>query len=162
MVSIIGNSKKGEGESLTVVPGAEATSDDNGQLGDVRTCDCADHFRAVLGNATFLCFGTDHIPSDVYKEKQRDLALRAQLDKVRRLECRRREKDAIVRDDTHGKTVDVCESLRIAQSKVVSGYPGPSKKEHATVTMVCPYSFLNSRKRLPSTTRAITSRISNG
>jgi hypothetical protein len=58
--------------------------------------------------------------------------------------------------------VDVCESLRVAQSTIVSGYPGPGKKKHATVTMVCPYSFLNSRKRLPSTTRAITSRISNG
>ena len=118
MVSITGNSEKGEGDALTVVPGAKATSDDDGQLGDVRTCDCADHFRAVLGNAAFLGLGTDHIASDVYKEKQRDVALRAQLDEVRRLKRRRREKDTIVRDNTHGKAVDVCEPLGIAQSTI--------------------------------------------
>lgn len=118
MVLITGNSKKGKGEALTVVPGAEATSDDDGQLGDVRTCDCADHFRTVLGNATFLCLGTDHISRDVDKEKQRDLALRAQLDEMRRLKRRRREKDAIVRDDTHGKAVDVCEPLGVDQSMI--------------------------------------------
>lgn len=111
MVSITGNSEKGEEEALTVVPGAKATSDDDGQLGDVRTSNCADHFRTVLGNAAFLCLGTDHIPSDVYKEKQRDSALRAQLDEVRRLKRRRREKDTVVRDNTHGKAVDVCEPL---------------------------------------------------
>jgi hypothetical protein len=45
--------------------------------------------------------------------------------------------------------------------KFSAGILGERRKGQ-TVTMVCPYSFLNSRKRLPSTNRAITSRMSNG
>ena len=48
------------------------------------------------------------------------------------------------------------ETLRIvSDDKKISGEFG------RTVTIVGPYSFLNSLNRLPSTTRAITSRMSN-
>jgi hypothetical protein len=97
--------------SLTVVSGTEAPPDDNGQLRDIRACDRANHFGAVLGDPTFLSFGTNHIPRDIYEKEQRDLALRAQLDEMRRLECRGREQDAVIRDDTHGEAVNMRETL---------------------------------------------------
>ena len=48
---------------------------------------------------------------DVDEEEQRDLALRAQLDEVRRLECGLREEDAVVRNDPYGVTVNVGKTL---------------------------------------------------
>jgi len=99
--------------TLTVVSGAEATSDDDGQLWNIHTRNCADHFGAVLGDSTSLCFGADHVPSNIYEKEQRDLALRTQLDEMRRLECRRREQYAVVRDNTHGEAVDVCKPLKL-------------------------------------------------
>lgn len=74
-------------EALTIVSCAEAPPDDDGQLRDIRACDCADHFGAVLRNPAFLGLGAHHIPRDIYEKEQRDLALRAQLDEMRRLEC---------------------------------------------------------------------------
>jgi len=112
--SMVGNSDKmgkKEKAGLTVISGAEATSDNDGQLGDVSARDGADHLGTVLGNAAFLRLGSDHVTGDVHEEEQRDLALRAQLDKVGRLERRRREEYAVVRYDTHGEAVDVCEPL---------------------------------------------------
>lgn len=103
--------KEKKKEAFTVISSTKATSDDDGQFGNIHTCDRADHFGAVLGDPTFFCFGTDHVPSNVYEKEQRDLALRAQLDKMRRLECRRREQDPIIRYDTHGKAVNVCKTL---------------------------------------------------
>ena len=76
--------KKGK-EALTVISSTKATSDDDGKLGNIHTRDCADHFGAVLGNPTFFCFGTDHVPSNVYEKEQRDLALGAKLNEMRRL-----------------------------------------------------------------------------
>jgi hypothetical protein len=158
--------RKKEKPRLTVIPGAEATSDDDGQLGDVRARDCADHLCAILRNAALLRLGPDHVTGNIHEEEQRDLALGTQLDEVGCLERRMREEDAVVRYDTHGEAVDVCEPLwrcRLPPNTNLSwGREEKGKKKYATVTMVCPYSFLNSRKRLPSTTRAITSRMSNG
>ncbi len=102
---------------LTVISSTKATSDDDGQLGNVRTRDCADHFGAILGDPSFFCFGTDHVPSDVYEKEQRNLALRAQLDKMCRLECRRREQDPIIRDDSHRVAVDVCKTLEVEREQ---------------------------------------------
>lgn len=103
--------EKKEKAGLTVISGAEATSEDDCQLGDVSARDCADHLGAVLGNAALLRLGSDHVTGDVHEEEQRDLALRTQLDEVGRLERRRREEDAVVCHDTHGEAVDVCEPL---------------------------------------------------
>lgn len=115
MQSVTSKKKKQERkEAFTVISGTKATSDDDGQLGNIHTCDRADHFGAVFGDPTFFCFGTDHVPSDVYEKEQRDLALRAQLDEMRRLQSRRREQNAIVCNDTHGKAMDVCKTLEIA------------------------------------------------
>jgi hypothetical protein len=121
-----------ENAGLTVISGAEASSDDDGQLGDVSARDCADHLGTVLGNAAFLRLGSDHVTGDVHEEEQRDLALRAQLDEVGRLERRRREEYAVVRYDTHGEAVDVCEPLHRCQlpqnTKVQCGDPGREEK----------------------------------
>jgi len=114
--SAISNKKEGK-QALTVISSTKATSDDNGQLGNVRTRNRADHFSAVLGDPTFFCFRTDHVPGDVYEKEQRNLALRTQLNEMRRLECRRREQYAIIRDDSHGIAVDVCKALEIVQAQ---------------------------------------------
>jgi hypothetical protein len=100
-------------ESRTIISGAKATPDDDSQLRDVRTRDGADHLCAIFGDTTFLGFRTDHVPCDVYEKEQRDRALRAELDEMGRLERRRREEDAVIRDDAHGKPVDVCEPLSV-------------------------------------------------
>lgn len=113
--------------------------------------------------------GSGRRTCDVDKEEQRDLALRAQLDEVRRLQRGRREQDPVVRDDAHFVPVDVRESLITRSEETVSEHvrgAHHAKREEGgkgrTVIIVVPYSFLNSRKRLPSTTRAMTSRMSNG
>jgi hypothetical protein len=98
-------------KSRTIISGAKATPDDDSEFRDVRTGDSADHLCAIFGDTTFLGFRTDHITCDVYKKEQRDRALRAELDEMGRLECRRREEDSVIRDDAHGKTVDMCKSL---------------------------------------------------
>ena len=67
--------RKKEKPRLTVIPSAEATSDDDGQLGNVRAGDCADHLCTVLRDAALLRFGPDHVTGDVHEEEQRDLAL---------------------------------------------------------------------------------------
>lgn len=48
----------------------------------------------------------------------------------------------------------------IQEKKIEFGYKG--SKRTLTVMIVLPYSFLNSLNRLPSTSLAITSLISNG
>ena len=158
-------------KSRTIISGAKATPNDNSQLRDVRTRDCADHLCAIFGDTAFLRFRAYHVTGDVYKKEQRDRALRAELDEMGRLERRRREKDAVIRDNANGETVDVCEPLRGISMNTHNAWREGGKCDPAsqlerrvqrTVTMVCPYSFLNSRNRLPSTTRAITSRMSNG
>lgn len=45
----------------TVVSGAEAPADYDRQLRHVRTCDCADHLRAIFRDASALSLGADHV-----------------------------------------------------------------------------------------------------
>ena len=99
------------GAPRTVVAGAITAPDYDSELRNIRAGDRADHLRAVLGDSTLLCLGADHVPSHVHEEEQRDLALRAKLDKVRRLERRLREEDAVVGDYAYGVAVYVGEAL---------------------------------------------------
>lgn len=68
MRSAISDKKEGK-QAVTVISSTKATSDNDGQLGNVRTRDRADHFGAVLGDPTFFCFRTDHVPGDVYEKE---------------------------------------------------------------------------------------------
>jgi len=52
-----------------------------------------------------------HRTCDVYEKQEGNFTLRAQLDKMRRLESRRREQYAIVSDNADIVAVDVCKSL---------------------------------------------------
>ena len=45
--------------------------------------------------------------SDVLQKEERDVALAAKLDKVRTLDCRLGEEDAVVGNDADGVAVDV-------------------------------------------------------
>src|SRR4029453_12299378 len=65
----------------------------------VRTGDRGDHLRAVLGDAGLFVFLADHEAGDVLQEHQRNIALVAQFDEVRALECGLGEQYAVVRDD---------------------------------------------------------------
>src|SRR5439155_1218257 len=94
----------------SVVPRAEATADDHGELGDGRARDRGDHLRAVLGDTAGLVLLTDHEARDVLQEHERDLALVAELDEVRRLQRGLAEEDAVVRDDAHTESLDARES----------------------------------------------------
>lgn len=76
---------------------------------------------------------------------------------MRRLERGLREQDAVVRYDSDGVAMEVRKALQDQGRQGAS--MGEGEVVH-TVTMVVPYSFLNSRKRLPSTMRAMTSRMS--
>ncbi len=110
MSTKVGKGKERE-KNRTIISGAKATTNDDGQLRDVRTRDSADHLGSVFGNAAFLCLRADHVPCNIYEEEQWDRTLRAELDEVGRLKRRRREENAVVRDNAHGKTVNVCETL---------------------------------------------------
>jgi hypothetical protein len=101
-------------KSRTIISGAKATPDDDSQLRDVRTRDCADHLCAIFRDTAFLGFRAYHVACDVYKKEQRDRALRAELDEMGRLERRRREENAVIRDNANGETVDVCEPLQVS------------------------------------------------
>jgi hypothetical protein len=74
------------------------------------------------------------------QEDQRHVDLVAQLDELRCLFGRLRKQRAVIAQDADRKAVD----------------------EAQPVTRVGPYWGLNSSKREPSTTRAITSRMSKG
>src|SRR5262245_37159107 len=83
----------------SVVAGAVAAADDDGEFGHLRTGDGSDHLRAVARDAARLVFLPDHETRDVLQEKQRNAALRAELDEVRSLQRRLRIENAVVRDD---------------------------------------------------------------
>jgi hypothetical protein len=80
----------------------EAPIDDR-QLGHVGRAHGVHHLGAVLGDAALLVLLADHEAGDVLQEHQRDPALAAELDEVRRLERRLGEQDAVVGDDADGK-----------------------------------------------------------
>ena len=89
-----------------VIAGAEAAADDHGELGHLRTGHGGDHLRAIACNAFVLVFATDHEAADVLQKEQRNLALAAQFDEVRGLECRLRKEDAVIGDDADRHAVD--------------------------------------------------------
>ena len=82
--------------------------------------------------------------------------MRTQFNEMCCFQGRLREQNSIVRHDTHRVSVNVSKALRI-----VNNCNESTKKLDPTVTIVGPYSFLNSLNRLPSAMRAMTSRISN-
>jgi len=95
--------------------------------------------------------------SNVYEEQEGDLSLRAQFNEMCGFQGRLREQNPVVRYDAHRVPVNVGEALRI-----VSDNSDESAGEVGhTVTIVGPYSLLNSLNRLPSAMRAMTSRMSN-
>ncbi len=46
----------------TIIPSAEAPTNNNRQLRHVRARDSAHHLRAILRDAATLRFGADHVP----------------------------------------------------------------------------------------------------
>lgn len=59
---------------------------------------------------------THHESGNVLQEQERDTALSAEFDKVRTLLRRLGEEHTVVRDDTHGNTVDArkaCDTLTL-------------------------------------------------
>ncbi len=82
-----------------VVARAERAADDHGQLGDAGGRHRMDHLGAVLGDAADFGFTSHHEAGDVLQEHQRDAALVAQLDEVRRFERGLAEQHAVVGDD---------------------------------------------------------------
>lgn len=82
--------------------------------------------------------------------------MRTQFNEMCCFQGRLREQNSIVRHDTHRVSVNVSKALRI-----VNNCNESTKKLDPTVTIVGPYSFLNSLNRLPSAMRAMTSRMSN-
>src|SRR5574343_227476 len=89
-----------------VVARAKTAADDDGELGHRRSGHGRDHLGAVAGDAFVFVFAADHEAGDVLQEHQRRLALAAQLDEVRALECRFAEQNAVVGDDAHGHAFD--------------------------------------------------------
>ena len=69
-----------------VISGAVRSADDDGEFGHRRISDGVDHLGAILGDAAVLELFTDDEAGDVLQKHQRDLALRAELDEVRRLQ----------------------------------------------------------------------------
>ena len=110
--------------------------------------------ESVLDGA--IVGGSVACTSDVYEEQEGDLPLRTQFNEMCRFQGRLREQNPVVRHDTHRVPMNMGETLRIvSDDNEMTGEVG------RTVTIVGPYSFLNSLNRLPSATRAMTSRMSN-
>ena len=108
-----------------VVPGAEASADDDRELRHRGARDGRHHLRAVLRDAALLVLPAHHEAGDVLQEHQRHLPLVAQLDEVRRFEGRLAEEDAVVRDDPDPKPHDPAETAdeRLAVEGLELGEP---------------------------------------
>ena len=121
-----------------IIPRAETPADDHRQLGHPGIGDGVNHLRAIFGDAALLIFLAHHKAGDILQKQQRNIPGGAQFDKVRPLERALAEQHAIVGDDPH----------RIAFDARKSG--------NQRRAVIC----LELAKRLPSTSRAITSRTS--
>lgn len=97
--------------SHSVVPSAIRATNNDCKLGDISTRNSANHLCSILCYPTLLSSRTNHVSGDINEEKERNLALRAQLDEVCGFECAGREQDSIVCYNAHWVTVDVSESL---------------------------------------------------
>mmetsp|Transcript_45653 Transcript_45653/g.122749 ORF Transcript_45653/g.122749 Transcript_45653/m.122749 type:complete len:344 (-) Transcript_45653:720-1751(-) len=93
--------------------------DDHGDLRDVYACDCVHHLGTVPGDAAVLVGLTNHEAGDILQEEQRHAALTTELHKMRALERRLAEEDAIVGDNANWVAVDVGESTH--QRRAVAG-----------------------------------------
>ena len=102
----------------TIISSTVTPAHDDRQLRHVRARNCADHLRAIFRDPSLLCLGANHVPRDVDEEKERDLALRTELDEVRCLQCRLGEENAVVAHDAHRIAVNVSESLQQGQATV--------------------------------------------
>ena len=93
-----------------VVAGAVRGADHHGELRHRGVGDGVHHLGAVLGDAAVLVALADDEAGDVLQEEQRDAALAAELDEVRRLERRLGEQHAVVGDDADRVAVDAREA----------------------------------------------------
>ena len=93
-----------------VIARPEGPADQHGDLGNRRGGDRRDQLCTIFCDAARLVFLTHHKAGDVLQEDERDIALRAQLDKVRTLHGAFGKQHAIVGNDAAGQAVDMCEA----------------------------------------------------
>ena len=78
------------------------------------TRDSCNKLCSIFRYSTFLGVGADHEATDILKKDERDITLRAELNEMCALESRFGEEDAVVGNDAHLMTIDVCEACIFA------------------------------------------------
>ena len=91
----------------TVITGAKTTTDNHRELRHIGGGDCGHHLGAIARNTFVFVFASDHEAGDVLQEHQWNLALAAQLNKVRALQCRFGEQNTVVGNNADWHAVDM-------------------------------------------------------
>ena len=93
-----------------VITSTKAAANDHGEFRHLCGCDGSHHLCTVACNTFVLVFATDHEAGYVLQKHEGDFALTAQLDKVRALQCRFGEQDAVVGDNADWHAMQMCEA----------------------------------------------------